>query len=553
MLLHYHKLLLLLLCAAVGIGQAKTVDVSWDIQQLMVNRDGYSMRKAVGVNGKLPIPPVYLDKGDTIALHVHNSLTMPTSVHFHGMFQNNTVYNDGAGMVSQCGIPPGANFTYRVTPDQQEGTYWVHGHYHDQNADGLRAPFIIRDPKEPLAAGYDDEYLFSLEDWYPESFADRMNIVLDPHGPFPPAPSFPYALINGYNGNDTRPIRFEAGRRYRIRVINMSLTEWFRFSMPGHKLSVIEVEGVRAEPYEVDGFDLGPAQRYSAIVEAKETDDYNYVYNATLYANFVPFLRGMNPRTYLGIIDYGRANAPTIAPPRASDSDIEWADDIKMRSGDAEALLEPVNTHVKLKATSAKFSDGVVRAILDKAPYNATLLRVPTLFSAMTTGDLATNPVIYGVQTQPHVLNHLDVVEVEIQNPTDIDHSFHLHGHTFQVVEYGPGDGANLTKTHVSPVVRRSSNTPMKRDTLVVRTGEYIKIRFRADNPGVWLFHCHMDVHFAMGLAITFIEAPRVLQERMDLPLSLVNMCRAQGLAVSGNAAGNEGLDLTGLPAEPSL
>ncbi|KAJ1884309.1 ferroxidase fet3, partial [Coemansia sp. IMI 209127] len=95
-MLHYK--LLLLLCAAVGIGQAKTVDVSWDIQQLMVNRDGYSMRKAIGVNGKLPIPPVYLHKGDTIALHVHNSLSVPTSVHFHGMFQNNTVYNDGAGM-----------------------------------------------------------------------------------------------------------------------------------------------------------------------------------------------------------------------------------------------------------------------------------------------------------------------------------------------------------------------------------------------------------------------------------------------------------------------
>ncbi|KAJ2559488.1 ferroxidase fet3 [Coemansia sp. RSA 1933] len=547
------KLLPLLFFAAViGICHGKVVDVSWDVQQLMVNRDGYSMRKAIGVNGKLPVPPIYIEKGDTVALHVHNSLTVPTTVHFHGMFQNNTGYNDGAGMVSQCGIPPGGDYTYTVTPENQEGTYWVHGHYHDQNADGLRAPFVIRD-SAAIPNKYDGDYLFSLEDWYPESFADRMNIVLDPTGTFPPAPSFPYALINGYNGNDTKPIFFEPGKKYRIRVVNMSLTEWFRFSLPGHKLKIIEVEGVVSETYEVDGLDLGPAQRYSAIVEAKDTDAFNYVYNATLYANFVPFLKGMNPRTYLGLIDYGRPGAPMNIPSRTSDSNIEWADDIRMSADDGEPLLEPVNAQIQLKATSAKFSDGVVRAILDKMPYNATLLKTPTLYSAMTMGELAMDPEIYGVQTQSHVLNHLDVVEIEIQNPTDIDHSFHLHGHTFQIVEYGPGTGANLTKTHVSPEIRRSSNTPIRRDTLVVRTGEYIKIRFRADNPGVWLFHCHMDVHFAMGLSITIIEAPQVLQDRMAIPPAMLQMCKAQGLATSGNAAGNQGRDLTGLPAEPSL
>ncbi|KAJ1664026.1 ferroxidase fet3 [Coemansia sp. RSA 1813] len=547
-----HRQLLLLLSAAIGISWAKIVDVNWNVEQLTVNRDGYNTRKAVGVNGKLPIPPVYINKGDTVALHVHNSLTVPTTVHFHGMFQNNTAYNDGAGMVSQCGIPPGSNFTYVVTPDQQEGTYWMHGHYHDQNADGLRTPFIIRDSDEPTTE-YDDEYLFFLEDWYSTPFAERMNEVLDPKGTFPPPSSFPYGLINGYSGNDTKPIRFEPGKKYRIRVINMSLTEWFRFSIPGHRLQVIEVEGVRSEPYEVDGLDLGPAQRYSAIVEAKETDEFNYMYNVTLYANFVPFLRGMNPRVYLGLIDYGRPKATTKIYSRTSDANIEWADDIKMSAKDQEPLLEPVNTYVKLKATSAKFSDGVVRAILDTMPYNATSLAVPTLFSAMTMGKLATNPAIYSVQAQPHVVNHLDVVEIEIQNPTDIDHSFHLHGHTFQIVEYGPGTGANPNKTHVSPVVRHSSRTPIRRDTLVVRTGEYIKIRFRADNPGVWLFHCHMDIHFAMGLAITFIEAPTVLQERMTIPSSLVQMCRQQGVNPSGNAAGNQGLDLTGLPAGPTL
>ncbi|KAJ2316938.1 hypothetical protein GGI00_006892, partial [Coemansia sp. RSA 2681] len=61
----------------------------------------------IGANGKLPIPPVTMTAGDTLALTVHNSLNVTTSIHTHGIFQNGTNFMDGPASVTQCGIPPG--------------------------------------------------------------------------------------------------------------------------------------------------------------------------------------------------------------------------------------------------------------------------------------------------------------------------------------------------------------------------------------------------------------------------------------------------------------
>ncbi|KAJ1988094.1 ferroxidase fet3 [Coemansia spiralis] len=538
MITYTHAILFLLL----NICLAARIELDWDVGYMMVNRDGFGTRRAIGINGKLPIPAVYITQGDTLAINVHNSLDVPTTIHIHGIFQNKTAYNDGPGMVTQCPIPSGANYTYEVTPEQQ-GTYWIHGHYLHQNTDGFRLPFVIKDAT-PIA-DYDEEYLISLEDWYLTEFADRMHEVLDPKVPFPPPPSFPTGLINGYNGNDTQVIKFTPGKRYRIRVVNMSTTEWFKFVMPGHRMQIIEVEGIRSVPQYVDGLDMGPGQRYSFIVTAHKTDQYNYIYNATLYANFVPAIMGLNPRFYTGLIEY-RSGAPLYTQTASSDHDIEWADDIKLSSFDNEPLLGPVSRKILLTVTSRQYADGITRGVLGTLPYNAT--GVPPLFTALTMGRLAMSPLVYGPQAQVYVLDHMDVIEIELHNPTLIDHPFHLHGHVFQVVEYGPSELSQLPPKFP---VRRAVGPPIKRDTLVVRVGEYIKVRFRADSPGVWLFHCHMDVHFMLGTAITFVEAPLLLQKQTTVPESLIQMCLSQGIKVSGNAAGNEGYDLTGLPLAP--
>ncbi|KAJ2772183.1 ferroxidase fet3 [Coemansia nantahalensis] len=548
------RLLALLALGAPHVCRAARVELNWDVGYLTANRDGYIERRAIGVNGQLPIPPVYVTHGDTLVLNVHNSLDVATAIHAHGLFQNGTSYYDGAGMVTQCGIPPGANFTYELAATQV-GTFWIHGHYKHQNTDGLRTPLVIR-AKPSAPAEYDDDILLSLEDWYPTESQVKLAEVLAPNAPFPPAATFPYALINGYNGNDTKPIRVEPGRRYRIRLVSMAATEWFKFRIPGHKLDVIEADGIRSKPHPVDGLDIGPGQRYSAIVTAHDSAEFNFMYNITLYANFVPLIQGLNPRYYSGLLEY-RPGAPVKHLPPVADSEVDWLNDVDLQPADLEPAL-PVDRHIELTSREITTTDRRSLRVLDKYTYTEPM--VPSLATALTTGKYAASPQTYGPQAEAHILRHLEVVEVRLNNPMGFVHAFHLHGHVFQIIEYGPVDRSTIV---LSPLANRTADdvvlpplqpfhgAPMRRDTLVVPPFHYIKLRFRADNPGVWMFHCHMDTHFAAGLAVTFVEAPDVLQRRQKLPLAIRKMCKAQGIPASGNAVGRHGFDLTGLPPPP--
>jgi iron transport multicopper oxidase len=89
---------------------------------------------------------------------------------------------------------------------------------------------------------------------------------------------------------------------------------------------------------------------------------------------------------------------------------------------------------------------------------------------------------------------------------------------------------------------------PARRDTLVLPPQGYFVVRFVADNPGVWLFHCHIDWHLQQGLAMTFVEAPMQLQESLTIPQNHYDACNAAGVKFEGNAAGNTEnyLDLSG-------
>lgn len=92
-------------------------------------------------------------------INVINQIDEPTALHSHGLFQTGNAQMDGPSMVTQCPIPPGANFTYTI-PIEQHGTYWIHGHAKGQYVDGLRAPLIIHNPNDPYKS--DGEHVVAL-------------------------------------------------------------------------------------------------------------------------------------------------------------------------------------------------------------------------------------------------------------------------------------------------------------------------------------------------------------------------------------------------------
>ena len=78
-----------------------------------------------------------------------------------------------------------------------------------------------------------------------------------------------------------------------------------------------------------------------------------------------------------------------------------------------------------------------------------------------------------------------DVVRVRIANDSGETHPMHLHGHHVVVLAR---DGV------------RASGSPWWTDSLEVRSGESFDVAFVADNPGIWMDHCHNLPHAQEGL-----------------------------------------------------
>ena len=187
-----------------------------------------------------------------------------------------------------------------------------------------------------------------------------------------------------------------------------------------------------------------------------------------------------------------------------------------------------------------RLADHKNRAYLNNKTY--VKQKVPSLYTALSTGSDANGTVVYGA-VNPFVLQYGQNVQIVLNNLDAALHPFHLHGHAFQVVAKAASNAGIFNgDTSAFP------STPMRRDTVTVNANSYIVLRFVADNPGVQLFHCHIEWHVEMGLSATFIEAPEELQASLTVPENHYSACAAESLPTAGNAAGNtvNMTDLTG-------
>lgn len=171
--------------------------------------------------------------------------------------------------------------------------------------------------------------------------------------------------------------------------------------------------------------------------------------------------------------------------------------------------------------------------------------KVPSLYTAATTGFSNTNPVIYG-GVNPYVVSFGEVVQIVINNKDPAIHPFHLHGHQFQVLDRPRSDTGSWPGRGSGVAV------PPSRDVIHVMANSHAILRFRATNPGVFLFHCHIEWHVEMGLTATIIEAPEMLRGK-TFPDDHINNCKIQDIPYVGNAAGNTAnyTDTTGFKTDP--
>ncbi|KAJ2157884.1 ferroxidase fet3 [Coemansia sp. RSA 552] len=427
-------------------------------------------------------------------------------------------------MVTECGIPPGATYTYRI-PLQQTGTYWIHSHYKLQTADWLRTSLIIRDPDKVYA--YDKEIVLLLEDWFREPASELMKQFRSPDPDVRFQPVVPYGIIGG-DCASRKHLHFAPDCTCCIRLLNIGAAFDYHLSIDGHMLRIIEVDGVLTKKRATHGVTVAVGQRTFVLVTAHNTTDLNYAFHADMYTDLLQMPR-YNPLNFIGTVEY----APGARLKR--ERCIKWMclHDLDLEPLDEEPLLEP-DTHVTLDAYSGVFNDQAFHHSFNNRTYVSP--RAPTALTALTLGEDAMDAAVYGHQTSTHVLKYMDVVEVLVNNHDYYSHPFHLHGHVFQSIETG-------SIRHNDRSSKMSLNNPVKRDTVVIHGGHYAILHFRVDNPVVWLFHCHIDFHIMLGLQMTFVEAPDRIQQLHGQVLGMLREnCVAQGIKTSGNTFSNRGL-----------
>jgi iron transport multicopper oxidase len=164
-----------------------------------------------------------------------------------------------------------------------------------QYPDGLRAPFIIRNPNETYQ--YDEDITISVSDWYHEEVSVGIAQFMNYHNPTGAEPIPQAALINdSQNGT----IQFEAGKTYRLRFVNIGAFAMFHIWIEDHEMRVIELDGVPTEEYTVPAIDLTAAQRVSVLVTAKNTTNANYAMVGAMDTDMFDVVpEGLNPSTQL--------------------------------------------------------------------------------------------------------------------------------------------------------------------------------------------------------------------------------------------------------------
>ncbi|KAK7398171.1 hypothetical protein QQX98_012454 [Neonectria punicea] len=519
---------------------AATVSYDFNIEWVRANPDGAFERPVIGINGEWPIQTIEANVGDTILINAHNGLgNQSTSLHFHGLFMNGTNHMDGPAQVTQCPIQPGDSFLYNFTITQP-GTYWYHSHFEGQYPDGLRAPLIIHDPESPFKGQYDEEIVVSLSDWYHDEMRVLIPQFLRKGNPTGAEPVPQAALMN-----ETQNLKVptETSKTYLVRLVNIGAFAGQYFWIEGHNMSIVEVDGVYTKPAEAEMIYLSAAQRCSFLLTTKASSEANFPIVASMDTTLFDVMPDDLDWNVTGWLVYDEAKA---LPKPAFVHDFEPYNDMDLVPVDEMEILPEPNQVVELNVVMDNLHDGANYAFFNNITYQPP--KVPTLYTALTSGDKATNPRVYGSYTNSFVLEKGEIVQIVLNNLDDGRHPFHLHGHDFQALYRSDEDeglypGADL----------EFPDTPMRRDTIVVYGNGYVVLRFKADNPGVWLLHCHIEWHVTSGLIATFIEAPLELQATIELPQGHLDTCKSGDIPFAGNAAGHTDdlLDLSGENSPP--
>ena len=404
--------------------------------------------------GNVPGPQLRVRQGDRVRVHVANELTEPTTVHWHGVRLPNAM--DGVPHLTQHPIPPGGRFLYEFDA-VDAGTYWYHSHFQssEQLDRGLYGTLIVEE-REPPAVHRDVTWV--LDDWRITTSGQVSETFGNTHDMAHAGRIGNVVTVNG-SVQDQFPIR--AGERLRLRLVNAANARIFALRFQGHRPVIVALDGQPVAPHEPEGerIVVAPGMRCDVVIEAVGTPGERYPVQELFYPREQYVLMDLNYDAATRMEDHLPPLRPLAANP------------VK------EPDLTTAVTHEIL------FGGGMMgtlhQAMLDGKPTDMRgLLRRGKAWAinGHVSDSHHMEPMLRLVRGGTYIFR--------MRNDTAWHHPIHLHGHTFRVLRRNGRPTQHLEW----------------QDTVLMSPREEVDIAFVADNPGDWMFHCHIVEHQEGGM-----------------------------------------------------
>ncbi|KAF4319986.1 hypothetical protein G195_005916 [Phytophthora kernoviae 00238/432] len=509
-----------------GSAGADVVVYDWRLTPVWAAFDGVFV-DTLGVNDKPGNEAVIdIEFGQEIEVRVTNELSEATCLHWHGMKQLGTQEMDGVSGFTQCFIEPNNTAVYRFTPDKS-GTFWWHSHHKAQYAYGLRGPLIVHPPAKDLRScekDIDEEYTIQLADIY--------------HAPPPPGPAlWDSIVINNLgcfncsaaamnNFTDCEPdqplstFHFQGGKKYLLRLINVAAMAPFEFSIDDHDFRVIAADAEPVVPTQlINSLFINVGQRYDIIVETKnDTQGVDSFWMRAKGLSGLPWMARTAESGSPGFNDEGFAIVRYDSTSTSEPTTDQRTETVTVAEFDfapaTPAVLPTTPSDRSIVEFNISQEGGVIS--LDGGDYHSIVIPdeppLLTIASGLSTSQLPATANARAIEYGKHI-------EVVIVNDMNEQHPFHLHSHIPWVIGSGQASIEDIQTNNLPP---SKLEGPMLRDVYTVppcNTDDtnsclnvgYLILRFTADNPGVWMMHCHIDWHMNIGMAMVFVEAAKVL------------------------------------------
>ncbi|KAK3669926.1 laccase, multicopper oxidase, benzenediol:oxygen oxidorectuctase [Recurvomyces mirabilis] len=480
----------------------KTVSHSLTITNGTCNPDGHGERLCLLINNQYPGPVVNAAWGDILSVTVTNAMKdNGTSIHWHGIRQYHSPGYDGVNGITECPLAPGQTKTYTFQVSQF-GTSWYHAHFSSQYGDGVIGPIVL---DGPASANYDEDLgPYVLNDWYYQTAYQINSIASVNLAAGGPPPNADNILINGTNknangGGQYNKVSIKSGKKYRLRLINMSVDNYIRVTLDNHVMQVMTSDFIPVKSFYTETLLVAIGQRYDVVITANQTAG-SYWFRADVATDCLSGnnFKGLAVWTY----DSVTAATPTSSAYANPAQCIE-------PSQAAPYWVQPVPSGT-FQQNIGNFPIGLTQA---QVVPNGDAIVVWSLGSESINVDWekpTLQYVMYKNTSYPAAFNAIPTVNEgawnyvlvqQGQRVPPVPHPFHLHGHDFFVLGQGSG-------TFDQSTASLNWATPPRRDTATVIGGGWLAIAFNSNNPGTWLMHCHIAWHVSEGLGLQFIESP---------------------------------------------